>query len=151
MRPLFDAYMACLEGIHSAIVEAMKGLPQEALDWEPGKEMNSVCVLVAHTAGSERYLVGDVALGQPTGRDRPAEFGAQGLSADALAARLAESAAFVRGALERLSVEDWEATRVPRDGQQRTVAWALLHLLDHAAQHSGHIQLTRQIWEQRHK
>jgi len=28
------------------------------------------------------------------------------------------------------------------------VAWALLHALDHTAQHLGHMQITRQLWDQ---
>jgi hypothetical protein len=30
-----------------------------------------------------------------------------------------------------------------------TVAWAVLHAVDHTALHLGHIQITRQLWEQR--
>jgi hypothetical protein len=42
-----------------------------------------------------------------------------------------------------------ESTRVrPRDGHEFTMAWALLHALDHATLHLGQIQITRQLWEQ---
>lgn len=34
------------------------------------------------------------------------------------------------------------------DGQKFSVSWSLLHVLDHTAIHLGHIQLTRQLWEQ---
>jgi hypothetical protein len=28
------------------------------------------------------------------------------------------------------------------------IAWSLLHALEHTALHLGHMQLTRQLWEQ---
>jgi hypothetical protein len=37
----------------------------------------------------------------------------------------------------------------PRHGNQVSVAWALLHALEHAATHVGHIQLTVQLWHQK--
>ena len=33
--------------------------------------------------------------------------------------------------------------------EERTVGWALLHALEHTALHAGHIQMTRQLWDQR--
>jgi len=36
-------------------------------------------------------------------------------------------------------------------GQAEVVAgaWALLHAVEHLSEHSGHAQLTRQLWERR--
>jgi hypothetical protein len=49
-----------------------------------------------------------------------------------------------------MSLQDLEATRVRRsDGREFTVAWALMHALDHATSHLGQIQMTRQLWEQK--
>ena len=149
MRPRTKAYFECLQGVHSAMAEAIEDLPPEALDWEPGEEMNSICVLVTHTAGAERFLAGDVAMEDPGQRDRPEEFRASGLDAETLIQRLAQSEAYIESVLERLSPEEWEAPRTMRDGTERSVSWALYHLLDHTAQHSGHVQMTRQLWEQR--
>jgi len=37
---------------------------------------------------------------------------------------------------------------VPRDGCRVTVGWAPVHVVEHPAIHVGHIQLTRQLWDQ---
>ena len=141
--------MQSLGALHSEINQAIEGLPQKALDWAPGPGMNSICVLVAHTAGATRYLAGDVATGRDTGRDRPEEFRAEGLDAGALKDQLGGSLTFVHGALKGMDLADWERKRIRGDGQEVLVGWVFLHILDHTAQHSGHVQLTRQLWEQR--
>ncbi len=150
MEIFFTAYLDCLEKLHTGFEQALDGLPPEALDWVPGTEMNSITRLAVHTAGAERYWIGDVAGRDPSGRERSAEFRALGLDAAALRSRLAAALEHSRGVLERLSLADLAALRIsPRDGQQFTVAWALAHALEHTALHLGHIQMTRQMWEQR--
>jgi len=112
--------------------------------------MNSLGVLVVHVAGAERYWIGDVVAHEPSGRDRAGEFRAQGLGAEALQQRLMDSLAYIRGLLEGLTLQDLADVRAsPRDGRPFTVGWALAHTLEHTAVHTGHIGLTRQLWEQR--
>jgi hypothetical protein len=38
-----------------------------------------------------------------------------------------------------------DAGRKFRD-RQVTVRWSILHVIEHTAQHVGHMQLTRQLW-----
>ena len=112
--------------------------------------MNSLCVVVVHATGAERYWIGDVAGRDPSGRDRAAEFRAHGLDAAALKRRLDETLAHSRGVLEGLTSQDLEDLRVsPRDGRKFTVAWSLAHALEHTAIHLGHMQIVRQLWDQR--
>ena len=33
------------------------------------------------------------------------------------------------------------------DAREFTVAWCLLHALEHSAVHLGHMQIVRQLWE----
>jgi uncharacterized damage-inducible protein DinB len=107
-------------------------------------------VLVVHLTGAERYWIGDVALGEPSNRDRNAEFKVREVGMEALRQRLDDTLSYASAALERLTLQDLEATRTsPRDGRTFTVAWALLHALEHSNQHLGHIQIMRQLWEQR--
>ncbi len=150
MEQPFEEYLERLEALHAAAGRSIEGLPQAALDWAPGPDMNSLCVLVVHLAGAERYWIGDVVGRDPSGRDRDAEFRAQGLDAAALKERLADALAHARGVLEALTLADLAALRVsPRDGRTYTVAWALAHALTHTALHVGHMEVTRQLWEQR--
>jgi uncharacterized damage-inducible protein DinB len=150
MQPFLEAYLDRLQGLHADMLGALGGLPAVALDWVPGPGMNSITVLVVHTVGAERYWVGDVVGCDPSGRDRAAEFRAQGLDAATLKQRLDDTLAHTRGVLEGLTLQDLQAIRVsPRDGREYTVAWALAHALEHTAIHVGHIQIMRQLWEQR--
>jgi len=147
----FGDYLKRLEELHGDIEQAIEGLPDTALNWVPGPDMNSIGVLVVHVAGAERYWIGDVVARDSSCRDREAEFRAQGLGATALKERLANTLAYVRGVLEKVSVDQLEAVRVsPRNRRQFTVGWSLAHALAHTAIHVGDIQLTRQLWDQRH-
>ena len=150
MLPLLEGYLERLQALHADIGRTIEGLPQAALDWVPGPEMNSLAVLAVHVAGAERYWIGDVVGGDPSGRDRAAEFHTQGLDAAALQARLAATLAHSQAVLEKLTLADLEATVVsPRDGRGFTGAWCLAHVLEHTALHLGHVQITHQLWEQR--
>jgi len=146
MHPFYQAFLDKLEELHKQIEAAIEGLPPAALDWTPGPQMNAITVLVVHIAGSERYLLSDILAQRPTGRDRASEFTVRGLDADALCARLADSRAFAKELLEKLSIDDLVTPRVLRNGRQVTGAWALLHVLDHTGEHLGHIEITRQLW-----
>jgi uncharacterized damage-inducible protein DinB len=151
MLPFLADYLETLRSLHADMEHTLDGLPPEALDWSPGPDMNSLSVLATHVAGSERYWIGDVAGGEPSGRDREAEFRAKSLTAKALAARLAKTLAHSQAVLERLTLHDLELQRPSsmHDNRAFSVGWALAHALEHTAQHLGQMQLTRQLWEQR--
>ncbi len=150
MDPIFEDYMQRLETLHRVAAQAVGELPAPALDWSPGPEMNSLNVLVTHMTGAERYWIGDVAGNEPSGRDRASEFTVSGREAADLQARLADTLAHSRSVLERLTPADLTAERVDaREGRPIRVAWALAHALEHTALHVGHIQMTRQLIDQR--
>ena len=149
MIALLEDYIERLGALHTDVERAIRGLPQAALDWVPGPEMNSVGALVVHLTGAERYWIGDVAGRDPSSRDRAAEFRARGLGEVELKQRLDGSLAYVQGLLEGLTLQDLDAVRVsPKDGREYTVAWCLAHALEHTAIHLGHIQFVRQLWDQ---
>ena len=149
MQTYFKEYLSLLQDCHNGILEALEGLPPAALDWVPGADMNSISVLVFHLTGAERFWIGDVAAQEPKERDRDAEFRVHDVGMDVLKNRLADNLEYARGALEKFTVQDLETTRKsPRDGREYTVAWSLLHALDHDTNHLGQIQITRQLWEQ---
>ena len=149
MQTYFKEYLNILQTCHADILKALDGLPPAALDWIPGPDMNSISVLVFHLTGAERYWIGDVAAQDPTVRDRDAEFKVHEIGVDILKKRLTDNTEYARIALEKFTIQDLEATRVSaRDGREFTVAWALIHALEHSTLHLGQIQLTRQLWEQ---
>lgn len=149
MLPIFEAYLKCLEVLHTDMQRVIAGLPLAALDWSPGPEMNSLVVLATHVAGSERFWVGEVAGGDPANRNRSAEFQTHGLDEVALLSRLDASLAHTCATLEKLTLPDLEMRRPGMDRDEVTAAWALFHNLQHIGTHLGQMQLTRQLWDLR--
>ncbi len=149
LEPFFGDYLDRLTGLHEGLSEAIAGLPVPALDWQPGPQINSLAVLAVHTAGAETYWIGDVAGQRPSGRIRSEEFQARERSAADLQQLLDASLALSREVLAELSLADLGVLRLSwRDGEHYTVATALLHALEHTAQHMGHMQIGRQLWAQ---
>ncbi|MGD0610550.1 MAG: DinB family protein [Anaerolineales bacterium] len=150
MQPFFEAYLNNLQELHHDIQSTLKELPPAALDWAPpGSGFNSLSVLIVHLTGAQRYWLGDVVAREPSDRNREAEFQVRELSLDGLTKRLDDSLDYVHRVLENLTLPDLETSRVSsRNGREVTVAWALAHALKHTALHVGHIQITRQLWEQ---
>jgi uncharacterized damage-inducible protein DinB len=150
METFYQEYVERLQELHQEIKDALHGLSQEALDWVPGKDMNSLVAMVTHLSGSERGMVGTIVGGIPSNRDRAAEFLAKDADEAALVALLDGSLEVVRSVCAKLSLKDLESKRImPRDQREVTAAWVLLHALEHTGIHLGHIQITRQMWEQR--
>ena len=141
-----DCYNRFTE-LHNEIKKAIEGLSTEALDWIPAGNTNSINVLVTHLTGAEKYWAAEVAAGQQTDRVRAEEFEAANLSQGQLVNMLDETLHTLQEAFEQLSFEDLQAIRHVQD-MQITAGWAILHALEHTAQHVGHIQLTVQLWEE---
>jgi len=151
MHTLFADFLQRLDTLFNDMNKAIDGLSPAALDWVPGDDMNSLCVLVVHTCGAMRYWIGDMGVNDPSGRIRDNEFNISGLTADELRARIAESLAYAHKALNDLTLDDLSNSIPSRNHQGRefTVSWSLLHALEHTALHVGHAQITRQLWDQR--
>ena len=146
MQSFFEYYLLNLQELHNDILNTIKDLPHSALDWSPTPDMNSINVLVVHTVGAQRFLIGEIVNGEPPTRDRDAEFQVHGLDAAVLNQRLNKSFEYIRSVLDGLTMDNLDT---PRDfrGRDTTVAWVLGHNLKHTATHMGHIQLMRQVWE----
>jgi hypothetical protein len=112
--------------------------------------MNSMTVLIAHLTVSERFWVGDVAMAAPSARNRALEFQTRDMDKDALTRSLEDIHNFVKSAFESLHLTDPEESHwTNKDGRQVSVGWAIAHALEHTAMHVGHIQILRQLWEQK--
>jgi uncharacterized damage-inducible protein DinB len=149
MDPLIVDYIDRLHANMAGLEEALTGLPVEALDWSPGPELNSLTVLATHAAGATRYWIGDVVGRDPSNRVREQEFEMSQRDEAALKARLAEVMDHAQRVLAGLTAADLGELRGPTRFGDKTVAWALLRALDHLAEHVGHAQMTRQLWNQR--
>jgi uncharacterized damage-inducible protein DinB len=154
MTPELEHYLKFFEWLHDQMKALVNELPAEGLNWRPlpGKASdevtNSLGVLVAHVTGSERYWVGEVAGGRPAQRDRPAEFRTQAADSRDLASRVDSALGLLREVLGELSPGTL-AEAVALKNETVTRRWAVVHALEHAAMHVGHMQLTRQLWDAR--
>ena len=149
MQSFYTDYLDNLNELHTDILRTISDLPQEALDWSPFSGGNSCSVIIVHIAGAEKYWLGDVVAGAPSGRDREAEFRVRNLIVAELEAHLQASLAYAGDVLDKLGLGDLETSRIsPRNDKEVTVAWALIHALKHTAIHLGHVQITRQLWEE---
>ncbi len=157
MLRYFEDYVDRLQSLHNDYKKSLSGLNVEALDWVPGAEMNSLCVMIVHTTAVERFLVGDLAAGISSNRVRATEFQAKGLDEAELIKRLDDALAFVTETVSTFTLEDLSAVRELPVGANKpatnmetlTVGWGLLHALSHTGLHLGHAQITRQLWDQR--
>jgi hypothetical protein len=151
MLPFYEDLLNNFERIHDDFIATFKGLPLEALDWIPGEDMNTFCVLVVHTTGSERYWVGDVGCAiDSIGRNRDAEFAAKGVSEADLIQRFHDNQVYMRRVFEQMTMGDLDKmNRSPLHDKDFRASWAIQHALDHTALHLGHAQITRQLWDRR--
>jgi uncharacterized damage-inducible protein DinB len=149
MEAFFTDFLSLLEQLHTDFKSALHDLPQQALDWKPGAETNSLAALAVHTAASERYWIGDVIAGEPSHRDRESEFLTRDVTSQVLEDRLDASLAYIRQVLDKLDLKILQVEHVSSRNQRKvTCGYALAHTLEHTAQHTAHAQLTRQLWDQ---
>ncbi|MBN2043428.1 MAG: DinB family protein [Anaerolineales bacterium] len=145
-------YADCYErftDLHKEIKSAIEGLSTEALDWVPAGNANSITVLITHLTAAEKFWAADIATGQTSDRVRAEEFEAAKLTEGQLVSMLDETLQSLQEAFERLSLADLHTMRQSTQHDMTvTSGWAILHALEHAAQHVGHIQLTVQLWEE---
>jgi hypothetical protein len=107
-----------------------------------------MAVIAVHTAASERYWIGDVIAREPSGRDREAEFRTRRMNSAELSARLAASLKYTRAVLGQMSLNELAESRT-HNGKETRVGRALAHTLEHVGLHAGHLQVTRQLWDQK--
>ena len=151
MLPILVGYFDCLETLQDDLHRVFADLPEAALNWSPGPDINSIAVLVAHASGALRYWIGDVIGADPSCRVREAEFRTRDATAADLIARFDAAVEHSRNVLQGLAPADLDGQRtIASDGRPVTVAWALAHALEHTAMHVGHAQIARQWWEHSH-
>jgi hypothetical protein len=150
MDIFYTDFLDCLESIHGKIKWQVASLPQPALDWSFQPGVGSLCMLVSHIAGAERYWLGEV-----VGREQPIRkpgltYRVTGLDSQELCRRLDTALNCCRKVLEKFEPGDLEDKRIsPRDGAEVTVRWALTHAMDHTSGHEWDVAFMRQLCAKR--
>jgi uncharacterized damage-inducible protein DinB len=139
-RAFLDQSRAFLRGDFLPKIErALEGMRDDDLWWRPNDASNSAGNLVLHLAGNVRQWVVSRLGGAPDVRDRAAEFAAVGgvSKAEALA-RLRAAVDDACAVLERLDAEAL-AARHTIQGNEVTGLYAVYHVVEHFAMHTGQI------------
>ncbi len=168
------SFLAQMDDLSKNLAEETRDLTPEALAWQPAKGMNSIGMLLAHIAIVEVFWtalvlenrapdaipyadilgIGEDDDGIPLKKDGvpPANLAGKDLAFfDNLLDRARAHLRSVARALADAAL-DREVTKVRPNGQVRylNVRWALYHMLEHYAGHSGQILLLRHQWKARH-
>lgn len=153
MEAEIKGYLSEFNFLRNDIQNAVWELNDEGANWHPlPAGTNSIYAILTHVMGADRFWIHQVMGGQEIQRDREAEFRASG-NLNELLTRWNKHWSEITSILEELNHSHLlEVRPVPFRPQQKepvTVQWIILHLISHYATHLGHIQLTRQLWDQK--
>lgn len=148
MHPILVAATERFAWQEAGYLAVLDGLPDDALNWRPAPETNSLAVLTFHAWNATAAWL-TRAGGAEMPRDRAAEFSIT-IDGAALAAYVRERAARVRAMIESFDPDALGTVRTDPHGREFTAAWCLLHALEHNQEHLGQALLTRQLWEAGH-
>jgi hypothetical protein len=145
-------FAGVLENIGRDVLEDLRSVAEPLLNQPlPLPETNTLYALATHLVGSGEFWVLALAGDRTIVRDRNAEFQARGTMAE-LVARYERWIVDIHEVLDDLPDEVMERLATPPPTYQpRTpdklmlVRDCLLHAVEHAALHQGHIQLTCQL------
>ena len=147
-----DTFVSLYRDIHDQLQEEVSDLDTTALTWVPGPDMNSISTMVVHLLGSEGEVL-RIVRGLPSDRDRPAEFAANVGDAQELLSRIQETDRLLQELGPQITEEDLATSRVRpsavRNEPQTGLYW-LLNNYGHGREHLAQLQLTKQIFQQRH-
>lgn len=155
MTPTHKATLAVTRQTFTMLKEAIGGLPDEAFDWTPAPNTNSLTVLTRHCIAAARFFAG-VASGIPGSiaeyrrGDRAEAFRAMGGSAatltaaiDAVMEEIGEIHA--NGTAAHLAEMIGWPDEAP-DMPTRTGLEILVNGVGHLREHVGQAQLMRDLW-----
>jgi hypothetical protein len=125
--------------IQSRTWAACEQLEEEALNWRPTAESNSIANLIVHIGGNVRERIGQGMLGMPFDRDREAEFAVLPfLSAEALREQWSGAFSLLTGALREAAPELLAGMQTVR-GKQRQNLEIFHQCAAHFSEHMGQI------------
>jgi uncharacterized damage-inducible protein DinB len=155
MEAEIQGYLTEFNILRGDIRNAVRELNNEGSNWHPLPEgTNSIYAILTHLMGADKFWVFQVISGKTVPRDREAEFHSSGDISELLI-RWEKHWAEIESILGKLSQAQLSEVRPvpfrPEPKEPVTLQWIILHLISHYATHLGHIQLTRQLWDQNQK
>lgn len=150
--PLLSGILEMMDFTHRNMTQIIADLPTDALAWHPGPETGSLAGIVRHAMYCEIYTIRRAA-GEDVTYDEATNAALWDAADDTerLLACINEADAVTKQYLPAMTVEKM-AMRYPAWNQATpTLSGALIaEAAVHTAMHWGHMQMTRQLWEQAH-
>ena len=146
-----QGYLTELGILRGQTRDAIRGLDDEAANWRPiAQGTNSIYAMLSHLIGSQNHWVREVINGEAIARDREAEFRTSGGLSEIMRhwEKVCSDTDVILGKLSLTQLADTRNVSGHPEWGNITVRWCVLHMISHLAIHLGHIQLTRQMWEQ---
>jgi hypothetical protein len=138
-----EVALAYVEHAYRQVLRVVDRLGDERMNLRPhGPSTNTPSALVAHSLGVLDFWLGHVGLDRPTERDRDGEFVAELTVAEAherVEAGLAQAAADLRAMAEHDERNSPWGDDLPGGTGDASL---VLHVLEEAYQHLGHLELT---------
>lgn len=148
------AYESILRSLVDDLFTTIRGIPDDVLNtWKPAAasadshEMNTFAAIAVHTVSSGEFWTLHAVGGQPTNRNREAEFiaTANGAEIETRFERWLDGVHNLVGSFTDADLDRELATGRDQDRHWRA-GEALIHAIDHTALHLGHLQVQRQLW-----
>jgi hypothetical protein len=152
MQPIFEYAQQALDRLWERYQKVVWAMPEEGLNWRPGDETtNSLAMIVRHVTFGQGLIL-NMALGNPP--ILPLDERTRGLhndhaTHDELLGLLDRATEERRDLLARLDAIDLADAIPGPGGSTRPRLAVMAHSVAEAAEHIGHAELTRQLWEQR--
>jgi hypothetical protein len=147
-----DGSRQTLKALHSDMQFLIKGVPAAGLNWQPGTNTNSLWAITLHTLGTTLHLLSTAADIEPRWQawQRATELAATGDDPGLLLQAIRNMDDFLD---KVFSVLEEESPGTERDwlGKPKPISYLVSHAVEHAGRHVGHMELTRQLWDQRAK
>ena len=149
MATEIEAYIERLDALRGEVADVVREMDTEELNWTPTpNDTNSPAAIVAHIAGSETFWIHHVVGDTEIHRDREAEFQTRVAAATDLVGLLGKAGEASREVLLKTSEADLASAKTARPGEGPvSLRYAIVHQIEHMAQHLGHLTLTRQLYQ----
>ena len=153
MNAELSLYVDELHRLFDRLEATIGGLDERALNWRPQvAEPNSIFVLATHILVNAEGWILCIACGQRIARDREAEFLASGKDASPLIDKARELTKRIDAALAALPEGALDEQRDPAQAlwgvgtrHPVSVREAIMHVIEHAAMHLGHIDMVKEL------
>lgn len=140
-----------LNAASTHLEQAIDNIQDVELNWRPSPRSNSIGNLLKHITGAETFWIHHVISGQETTRIRSTEFEVKEFHIANLREELTVIKNTTTTLLTKLADKDMDKPRTywsQRANRQKktTVHWAILHVIEHTAQHTGQILYIRKMY-----